>query len=184
MPTARRFDLRRLDVAGLASQSASVEGSLALVELDRLRDCQAADAANGDATVTWRLSGQMATLEGAGRQPSLRVAATTTTVLECQRCLEPMPVRLDVDRRLFFVAGEQAAAELDAESDADVLALAPAIDGRALIEDELLLALPLVPRHAECPQPLSPTDPAAGPADPTDPTEHPFSALAALKSRT
>jgi hypothetical protein len=37
-----------------------------------------------------------------------------------------MVVPLRVDRRVFFVAGEDAAASLDAESDDDVLTLEPA----------------------------------------------------------
>ena len=45
-----------------------------------------------------------------------------------------------------FVRGEDAAAELDAESDFDVLTLTRSLDLRELVEDELLLALPLVPR--------------------------------------
>ena len=49
-----------------------------------------------------------------------------------------MPLR--VDRRFFFVAGEDAAASLDAESDDDVLTLEPALDLKSLVEDELLLA--------------------------------------------
>jgi uncharacterized protein len=86
-----------------------------------------------------------------------------------------MVVPLSVDRRVFFVAGEDAAASLDAESEDDVLPLAP-LDVKALVEDELLLALPLVPRHEACPEPL-PFEP--GPEAPA--SEHPFAALAALK---
>jgi uncharacterized protein len=99
--------------------------------------------------------------------------------LECQRCLQSMQVPLHAERRIFFVAGEDAAAALDAESDDDVLALTPALDLAELIEDELLLALPLVPRHAHCPQPLprafAEDDPAIDPAD------NPFAVLASLK---
>jgi uncharacterized protein len=46
------------------------------------------------------------------------------------------------------------------------------------VEDELILALPLVPRHDACPQPL------AAPATAEEPLAerpNPFAALAALK---
>ena len=47
-----------------------------------------------------------------------------------------------------------------------MLALEPALDLRGLVEDELLLALPLVPRHEVCPEPLpiepEPEAPAVG----------------------
>ena len=65
-----------------------------------------------------------------------------------------MRVPLHAERRIFFVDGEDAAAALDAESEDDVLALTPALDLAELVEDELLLALPLVPRHEQCPEPL------------------------------
>ena len=48
---------------------------------------------------------------------------------------------------LRFVDGEAQAEALDADSEDDVLALAPALDLRTLVEDELLLAWPIVPRH-------------------------------------
>ena len=85
--------------------------------------------------------------------------------------------------RFHFVEGEQQAAELDADSEDDVLASTRAFDLQTLAEDELLLALPLVPRHAVCPQPLLPEGAAA--ADEASLAEpesaHPFSVLAALK---
>ena len=90
-----------------------------------------------------------------------------------------MRVPLHAERRIFFVDGEEAAAALDAESDDDVLALTPALDLADLIEDELLLALPLVPRHERCPEPLPRGFVEADPA--TDPADNPFAVLAALK---
>jgi uncharacterized protein len=86
---------------------------------------------------------------------------------------------LALDRWLRFVEDEAQAAELDAELDDDVLALPRWLDLVELIEDELLLALPLVPRHAVCPVPL----PMALEAEtaPAEEAPHPFAALAALK---
>ena len=48
-----------------------------------------------------------------------------------------------------------------------------------LIEDELLLALPLVPRHEQCPEPLPRAFVEDDPA--IDPADNPFAVLAALK---
>ena len=78
-------------------------------------------------------------------------------------------------------AGRKAAA-LDDASEDDVLALSGELDVRELVEDELLLALPLVPRHDVCPGAvrLSAQDAdfdAAG-----DERPHPFAGLAALKA--
>ena len=50
-------------------------------------------------------------------------------------------------------------------------------DLQALVEDELLLAMPLVPMHGTCPQPLT-----GAPAEVSEePRANPFAALAALK---
>ncbi|MBY0467713.1 MAG: YceD family protein, partial [Burkholderiaceae bacterium] len=100
--------------------------------------------------------------------------------LECQRCLKPVDVPLVVQRRFLFVHGEDAAAQLDTDSEDDVLALSRTLNLIELIEDELLLGLPLVPRHSVCPQPLRP------PADP-EPFEeraNPFAVLGDLKRKS
>jgi uncharacterized protein len=88
---------------------------------------------------------------------------------------------LTLQRSLRFVRDETEAARLDAESEDDVLALERSFDLRALVEDGLLLDLPLVPRHEQCPQPLAaPAEPAEEevPARP-----NPFAALARLRKR-
>jgi len=59
------------------------------------------------------------------------------------------------------------------------LALTRALDLIGLIEDELLLALPLVPRHDVCPQPLKVQDDA----EPFEERAHPFAALCSLKRK-
>ena len=66
-----------------------------------------------------------------------------------------MEVDIQIDRNFMFVHGEAAAAQLDAETDDDVLEMPRVLDLRELVEDEILLAMPLVPRHDVCPEPLS-----------------------------
>lgn len=68
--------------------------------------------------------------------------------LPCQRCLGDVEIALDVRLRLGLVMTEQAIENLP--DDIDPLLVTDArIDTLALIEDELLLALPAIPRHAE-----------------------------------
>ena len=179
MNSNRRPDPRRLDVAQLAAADGEVAGEWPRAGFSRLVAATLPPEPDAAAIVTFRAVGVRAQLEGAGRQPALQVEAATEARLECQRCLLPMTVPLQVDRRFFFVPGEDAAAALDADSDDDVLALTPAFDLHGLVEDELLLALPIVPRHDVCPVPVplvfeDEDETAAVPA-------HPFAALAALK---
>lgn len=178
--SSRDLDARRLDVAAFAAAGAELSGEW---PTDRLRRLTSATLPPNDGTarppVAWHALGERRVLAGAGTQSSLSIGADTEVTLECQRCLQPMRVPLHAGRRIFFVDGEDAAAALDAESEDDVLALTPALDLAALIEDELLLALPLVPRHEHCPEPLPRAFVEDDPA--IDPADNPFSVLAALK---
>lgn len=173
-------DARRLDVVRLAAEGSRLSGGLAPAALPRL--CADAPLVD-DGAATWQLAGELRYPSSASPQPWLTVTAEAPVVLTCQRCLQPMVLTLSVDRPIRFVRDEDEAERLDEEGDDDVLALPPrGLDALALIEDELILALPLVPRHAVCPQPL-PLDtgePAARSAG-AEVRENPFSVLASLK---
>jgi uncharacterized protein len=92
-----------------------------------------------------------------------------------------MTVELNVAPSLRFVGDEAQAEALDEHSDDDVLALSAALDLHALVEDELILALPLVPRHARCPQPLPMSAGEADMASAQGPSA--FAALAGLRKK-
>ncbi|MES2888405.1 MAG: DUF177 domain-containing protein [Pseudomonadota bacterium] len=181
---ARTFDPRRLDVAAFAEQQGQLAGELPLSQLQRLSDFTAPEGAPGSLdTVSWRARGE-ARPGRAQQPPHLWLHLTTETVLTmtCQRCLQPMPVPLNVARDLRFVEGKDAAAAEDADSEDDVLALTAHLNLHTLIEDELVLGLPWVPRHDACPEPLVVPSNSAGPEQAPDP--HPFqAALAQLKKR-
>ena len=121
----------------------------------------------------------------ASGQPEIRLLlqAHTTVQMACQRCLQPLAVPLDVSSSLRFVHGEQQAEALDEHSEEDVLALTSTLDLQRLVEDELILALPLVPRHEPCPQPLPM---AAGDEEiaTSQASGRAFAALAALRGGT
>jgi uncharacterized protein len=178
--SSRELDPRRLDVAAFAAARAGIEGEWPADRLKRLASATLAPADGASQpSIAWRAHGERDVLAGAGAQASLAIGADTEVTLECQRCLQPMRLPLHAERRIFFVDGEDAAAALDAEAEDDVLALTPALDLVELIEDELLLALPLVPRHELCPEPLPRAFVEDDPA--IDPADNPFAVLAALK---
>jgi uncharacterized protein len=175
----RGFDVARLDVAAFAEQAARLEGEWPLRDLARLAAAAHPDCPPGDAAVAWQLHGEKRAVRAGPPQVWLHLSAQAHMDLVCQRCLQPLPVDVAAQRSFLFVPGEDQAAALDADCEDDVLALTRALDVRELVEDELLLSLPLVPRHAACPLPL--------PADSGEPLAgeppHPFAALAALKGR-
>jgi len=170
--TSRDFDPFRLDVAAFAKHSGQLEGAWPLTPFDRLTEAAAADEpACGPSEVSWSVRGEHRVLRGGDVQVWLHLNAATALPLECQRCLKPVDVPLRAERSFLFVHGEDAATQ------DDVLALTRALDLRELIEDELLLALPLVPRHEVCPVPLR----IEHDEPESDDKPHPFAGLAALK---
>lgn len=112
----------------------------------------------------------------------MHLQASAAVPLSCQRCLGPVITPLEVDRWFRFVADEATAETEDDDSEEDVLALEPRPDLLDLLEDELLMAVPLVPMHGACPAPLpaAADDPGALPEEISTPP-HPFAALARLR---
>lgn len=104
-----------------------------------------------------RLAGWLHTSEGAldvalrfGRDDAGRhvVAGRLRGELEllCQRCLAPYRLPVDVQLALVLVASEAAANALPDELDALVVDAQRSMHTVDMIEDDLILALPLVPR--------------------------------------
>ena len=176
---AREFDPLHLDVEVFAKDGGHLEGAWPLRALTRLVETAPAEASPAERDgVAWQARGELRPQRGGAGQIWLHLAANAEVAQQCQRCLMPVTAVLAVERSFQFVAGEDAAAELDADSEEDVLALTRSLDLRGLVEDELLLELPLVPRHDVCPQPLP------IPADDLpegEPAPNPFAALAVLK---
>ena len=175
--TVREFDPFRLDVVAFAKEAGELAGRWPLAQFDRIAESAVPGASVTDADeVSWSARGERRQLRGGDAQTWMHVAAATQVSLECQRCLNPVDVPLKIVRNFLFVHGEDAAAQLDADTEDDVLAITRALDLRELIEDELLLAMPIVPRHDVCPDPLAAADDALLEEKP-----NPFAALASLK---
>ena len=180
--SSRDFDPSRLDVTAFAKAAGELAGHSPLPSFDRLTESALANALPaGGPDVRWRARGELRPMRGGESQVWLHVNAAAELPLECQRCLKAVDVPLQIERSFLFVHGEETAAQLDTDGEDDVLALTRALDLRELIEDELLLALPIVPRHAVCPKPLVV---AAGADDMPDEKPNPFAALAALKRKS
>jgi uncharacterized protein len=71
-----------------------------------------------------------------------------TVKLLCQRCLDPVQVPLAVDAELQLAESTREISEADDEIDR-VLA-SRNMDVAWLVEDEVILALPMAARHDEC----------------------------------
>jgi uncharacterized protein len=178
---ARPYDPLRLDLENFIADGAALQGQWPLAQFERLLDGWPAEAPSPSGEVQWSASGELRKPQALEPERWLHLEASTQVWRECQRCLQPVASPLALRRSLRFVRGEDEAARLDAECEDDVLALERSFDLQALIEDELLLALPLVPRHEQCPQPLA--VPPQSEDDEVPPRENPFAALARLRRR-
>lgn len=175
----------KLDVAAFARDAGQLSGELPAGNLLRLADAAAPESlALTWPAIKWSATGERREPRGGQAQTWLHLEAAALTSLTCQRCLKAMQEQVSFARWFRFVQDEAAAAEIDAEAEEDVLVLSRSFDILELIEDELLLALPLVPRHQQCPEPLAAAigqDATAGEVETERP--HPFAALAALKKQ-
>lgn len=177
--TTREFDPLRLDVPAFAKQAGHLDGRWALATFARVTESASTEApVVDDDEVVWSARGESRPARGGESEPWLHLHARTRLALVCQRCLGPVETPLEVERHFLFVHGEDAAALLDESSDDDVLAMTRALDLRELVEDELLLAMPLVPRHEVCPVTLVLPGEVA---EEEEAAAHPFAVLAALK---
>ena len=149
-------DPHRLDLRSLARDAGALHGEIALESLARLgQSCEPALADERSPSVAWSARAELRNVAGARAQLWLHVQARAQVRLQCQRCLLPMHEALSTQRSFLFVSDEAEAARLDEELEDDVLVLPARLDLTELVEDELILALPLVPRHEVCAQPMS-----------------------------
>jgi len=164
----------RLDVEAFAKQAAVLRGEWPAAELERWAESNL----SAPAPVRWQLQGERREPLGGKPEIWLHLQAQAQAQLSCQRCLQPAAFPLQIERSFRFVRDEATALEEDVDAEEDLLVLSRSFDARELVEDELLLALPLVPMHEDCePPPVSATEPA----DEAPERPNPFAVLAALR---
>jgi uncharacterized protein len=80
---------------------------------------------------------------------SLKVSISGEVGLTCQRCLGGMPYTVAIERTLYLARNEAEMEQLDALPDSDAIQPGETLNLVELVEDEVLLSLPLAPMHAE-----------------------------------
>lgn len=159
----------RVDVARQVQAGRTYQGSLPLASLRRL----GGSLANTDGEIGYTV--------GFGRDDLgvayLELHAEGGLPLVCQRTLEVFTFRVAIDQRLGLIADEREEAALP-EGYEPLLVTDGHLDIADVIEDELILALPVVPLKPGIP--LDWNDPSAEPVEDEE-QAHPFAALGALK---
>lgn len=150
---SKDFSANRLDVRAFAQAGGHLQGRAPLSAFARLaQDAQARDGSEPE--VSWQADGELIGQTGGAGQVWLHVQAEAALPMVCQRCLTVADIPLRVDRSFRFVADEATAELEDDDSEEDVLAMSREFDLLELIEDELLMEVPVVPRHETCPAPV------------------------------
>ncbi len=133
------------DVDPLTDGRVRIDFALAIADLPRLRS----QLASAEGQVTGRVR--------FGRDRGVAVADVEISAraeLICQRCLAPFACPVECGGRVAMVADAEEADRVP-EGLETILAPGHRISVRDLVEEELLLALPIVPLHAgaSCPAP-------------------------------
>lgn len=139
----------RLNMQAFAREGVPLIETTPLQNMERL--AQEAQALQPDLMLKWEARAELRPGSGAEEDVWLHLVASASVPLTCQRCMGTVATPLEVDQWYRFVATEDIAMAEDDESDEDLLVMEPHFDLLAVLEDELLMALPLVPMHDECP---------------------------------
>jgi uncharacterized protein len=145
-------DPKRLPVVAFAQKAGRFRSSLPLTSFPRLM--QETGGLGGGNLVEFEVRGELIADPLGHREPWLHLWAQASLPQTCQRCLGPVDISVELERDFRFVASEALAEVEDEESEEDVLVISRAFDILTLVEDEALMAMPAVPMHATCPQPL------------------------------
>ncbi len=113
------------------------------------------------------------------RHAILELRAQGQWPLQCQRCMETMDLIVDESVRLHLLQAEDDVSRLDESEDYVVLDEQGELDLPEIIEDELLLCLPLVAKHEHCDE-LIPIASADAPV--VEEKRRPFAGLADLRT--
>jgi uncharacterized protein len=168
-----------LDIKVFAQTANAMSGHDRLSNYERLMlETQGLGAGN---LLNWKAHGDLRIDQTGVEQVWLHLTVEASLLLICQRCMGLADIAVAVDRWFRFVHSEEVAQAQDEHAEEDVLALGTDFNLTGLIEDEVLLAMPLVPRHTVCP--VEPKLSVADPAFEAASTEkhNPFSVLTKLR---
>jgi uncharacterized protein len=156
----------------LAAKGRSIEGRIALAKLARLTPSLRSTEGEAEASLHFGID--------EGGMPNVSGRVSATLILQCQRCMQNMAYEVDARIRLGIVTSRKAAENLPDYYD-PLLVSGEEIKVADIVEDELILALPIVAMHekTECPV----ADKFQGQVEAEPKRENPFAVLAELKKK-
>jgi uncharacterized protein len=144
-PGSERGQAPFINTRDFARQGEKLEGRLKIAGFERL----AAVLSGSGGELHYRLQGATDRHGNA----TLEVDFDTSVEVTCQRCLQKFELPVSGRNRFRLIDAEPEWSVENTEVAAggdDEIVTSTALDVRALIEDEVLLVMPLAPRHEHC----------------------------------
>ncbi len=171
------MDDTRIDIDRLARRGETLSGRWPLAGFERLETL----LASVDGDVRWQASARRQHRVEGGEDTFLVLALEALLSAPCVRCLGPVEIPVDERREFMLVADEETAERLDdPDSELEVIAADTPFRLAELVEDELILAVPPLPRHPACELPIPDQD-AGAEANPPESVRRPFEGLGKLR---
>jgi len=166
----------RIDVLRLAQRREDIAGEVTERDLPRL-----AERLSGASRIGFELRGGP---DARGR-PSARLSLGGEVGLRCDRCDTRLALPIEQEADFYFVADEAELERIpiDADEEAEPLVGSADFDLGALIEDEVVLALPISPRHDACEASAAAVEEKRAVDAVSEPTRRPFADLARMLGR-
>lgn len=131
-----------IDALKFAREGGRLEGEIPLSDMPRLQDVVASAAGS----IRYRVQGAI----DAKRRPVIDVAVEGELALVCQRCLDPIAHILQRTSRFVLVDEEGELPDVgDEDPDTESIPIDALADIEDVVEQEVLLGLPIAPMHAE-----------------------------------
>ncbi|OUD12473.1 YceD family protein [Thioflexithrix psekupsensis] len=167
---------KTIDPLRLAKQAETLTGRYEIHQLPRLHDrlCEL----RGHAEFNWSFS--------LNEEQQILIQGWIRALLPmiCERCLQPVDYVLTASTALMVLRPGQSEDQVPDEFEALLLTQMP-VSLLSLVEDELVLALPIIPKHDQCPNNLNVIADETVHVDPADEPvaikPNPFAVLATLK---
>jgi uncharacterized protein len=135
-----------IDSTVFAREGRRMKGEVEIGVLARLAD----ELTDTGGSLQFGLLGEL----GAAGEHFLTLEIDGTLMLRCQRCLAQFVFPVSVRRRFVLLDSEQECPDEElADDEVDAIESEREMDLVALVEQEVLLALPLAPRHDICSAP-------------------------------
>ncbi|MDO4433016.1 MAG: YceD family protein [Alysiella sp.] len=128
-----------------AADKAILQGEVALQELDE-RVC-VPEMAETNRKIAYQITGGIDVLQ----RPFLDLSVSGDLKLHCQRCLLPTDFQLNENVRIVLFSDEETLDNaMVSDESLEGMLLDEELDMLTLVEDQILMALPISPKHNDC----------------------------------